>query len=214
MAHLGLADELFLIGHDGYSGKARIHTNMFSCGLAAAALGELLLAGDLGIEEGRITGWRPRPTGGDVVVDQVLAELQRIGAGHPVHGWIEHLRNEIKEVIAYRLVGRGVVRREVSRSLTGRTSVRYPAVDATEVTRPIVRLGFLLGRRDPLDPLSALLSGLTAAIGVGIVVPMLSAGAARERLAAVSAAMPQAHRDLLKGLDAALAAVALSAHRG
>lgn len=211
MAHPALADELFMMGHDEYTGKIKINGDVLSCGLAAAALGELLLAGTLTVDGGRVTGWTAQQNG-DVVVDQVVSQLQRVGAGHGVHQWIEHLRAEIKELVAYRMVGHGLIRRETSRSFTGRTQTRFPAGDPTEATRSSVRLGFLLGRPSDFDPQSALLASLATAVGLGIVAPTLTAGAVRERLGAVRAALPPACRDLAAGVDTAIATVALQAH--
>ncbi|GHJ49078.1 hypothetical protein Cs7R123_64200 [Catellatospora sp. TT07R-123] len=208
---LALADELFLIGHDEYSGKTKINNDVLSCGLAAAALAELVLGGTLVIESGRVAAWTARQNG-DAVNDQVVAELQRVGTGHPVQNWIQHLRTDIKEVVAHRLGLRGVVRRETARSLTGRTQIRYPATDPTEATRSVVRLGFLLGRpSETLDTPASLLCSLTTAIGVSIVVPMLSNPATRDRLEQVRTGMPQDLRDLVKGVESAIATVALQA---
>ncbi|MDI1462822.1 GPP34 family phosphoprotein [Catellatospora sp. KI3] len=208
---LALADELFLIGHDEYSGKTKINNDVLSCGLAAAALGELMLAGTLVVESGRVAAWSARQNG-DAVNDQVVAELQKVGTGHPVQNWIQHLRTDIKEVVAHRLGLRGIVRRETSRSLTGRTQVRYPAADPTEATRSVVRLGFLLGRpSEALDLPAALLSSLSTAVGVAIVVPMLNNGQTRDRLEQVRLGLPQELRELVKGVESAIATVALQA---
>lgn len=211
LANLGLAGELFLIGHNEYSGKLKINSEMLSCGLAAAALGELLLAGALTIDKGRLVSWTARQSG-DTLTDLVVAELQRIGGGHPAHSWIEHLRERIKEVVAHRLAKHGVIRIETARTLTGRMQTRFVANDPIEASRPAVRLSFLLGQGPlPLDPHSALLSALTTAIGIELVIPTISSRLVRDRLAGVRASLPAAHADLVKGVETAVATVALSA---
>ena len=47
MRPLPLADELFLIGHDEYTGKSVVNGDVLGCGLAGAVVAELLLAGRL-----------------------------------------------------------------------------------------------------------------------------------------------------------------------
>ncbi|MEV4411229.1 GPP34 family phosphoprotein [Catellatospora sp. NPDC049609] len=211
MAGLALADELFQMGHDEYSGKVRVSVDMLGCGLAAAALGELLLAGTLSVQDGKLAGWTARQTG-DPVTDQVVAQLQRVGAGHALHHWVAHLRPEITELVAYRMAGKGVIRRETSRSFTGRVQTRFPASDPTEATRSAVRLGFLLGRPSDFDPQSALLAMLATGVGLDIVAPSLSGGQVRDRLALLQRSLPADHRDLIRAVDTAVAAIALQSH--
>ncbi|WP_155372780.1 GOLPH3/VPS74 family protein [Catellatospora vulcania] len=211
MPELALADELFVMGHDEYSGKPRINHDVLSVGLAAAALGELLIAETLTVDGGRVTGWTAKHNG-DPVTDQIVAQLQKVGPGHRVHQWVEHLRGDIKELVAYRLVGHGAIRRETSRSFTGRTQTRFPATDPTEATRPVVRLGFLIGRPGDFDPQSALLACIATAIDLNIVAPTLSPSTVRQRLADLPARLVPGYRDLLAAVDTAVAAVALQAH--
>lgn len=211
MTALALADELFHMAHDEFSGKVRISGDMLGCGLAAAALGELLLAGTLTVTDGRLAAWTARQTG-DPLTDHVVAQLQRVGTGHALHHWIAHLRPEVTELVAYRMTGQGLVKRETSRGFTGRVQVRYPAADPMAATRSAVRLGFLLGRPGDFDPQSALLAALATGVGLDIVAPALSGGQVRERLALVHRALPPDHGDLAKSLDTAVAAVALQSH--
>ncbi|GAB4052253.1 GOLPH3/VPS74 family protein [Catellatospora paridis] len=211
MPELALADELFVMGHDEYSGKPKLNHDVLSVGLAAAALGELLIAETLTVDGGRVTGWTAKQNG-DPVVDQIVALLQRVGPGHRVHQWVEHLRGDIKELVAYRLVGRGVVKRETSRGFTGRVQVRFPATDPNEATRSVVRLGFLIGRPADFDPHSALLACIANAVDLNIVAPTLSPSTVRQRLAELPGRLAPAYRDLLAAVDTAVAAVALQAH--
>ncbi|MEV0453608.1 GOLPH3/VPS74 family protein [Catellatospora methionotrophica] len=211
MPELALADELFVMGHDEYNGKPRINHDVLSVGLAAAALGELLIADTLTVDGGRITGWTARQSG-DPVVDELVAQLQKVGPGHRLHQWVEHLRGDIKELVAYRLVGHGLVKRATSRGFTGRVQVRFPATDPTEATRSVVRLGFLLTRPGDFDPQSALLACLATAVDLSIVAPTLSPSTVRQRLADLPARMVPGYRDLLAAVDSSVAAVALQAH--
>ncbi|MEU7822514.1 GPP34 family phosphoprotein [Catellatospora sp. NPDC049133] len=211
MPELALADELFVMGHDEYSGKPRLNHDVLSVGLAAAALGELMIAETVTVDGGRLTGWTARQNG-DPVIDQIVAQLQQVGPGHRVHQWVEHLRADIKELVGYRLVGHGVVRRETSRSFTGRTQIRFPATDPTEATRSMVRLGFLLTRPGDFDPQSALLACIANAVDLTIVAPTLSTATMRQRLAELPGRLVPGYRDLLAAVDSAVAAVALQAH--
>jgi hypothetical protein len=211
MAELWLADELFLIGHDEYNGKPKINIELLGAGLAGAALAEMLFSGGVELTNGQV-GLGPTYRAGNVVANHVLAELRTNGNGHPVQAWIEHLRPDIREVVAFRLVGGGVVRRQTSRSLTGRAQVRFPALDPMGASKSAVRIGYLLGSPQPLDTVTALLAGLTGAIGIPIIVPTLSSGLARDRIAANRAALPPAHRTIVAGVEAVVSSVALSSH--
>ncbi|GAA1419550.1 GPP34 family phosphoprotein [Catellatospora coxensis] len=211
MPELALADELFMMGHDEYSGKSRLNHDVLSVGLAAAALGELMIDETITVDGGRLTGWTAKQNG-DPVTDQIVAQLQQVGPGHRVHQWVEHLRGDIKELVAYRLVGHGVVRRETSRTFTGRVQVRFPATDPTEATRSMVRLGFLLTRPGDFDPQSALLACIATAVDLSIVAPTLSSATTRQRLAELPGRLVPGYRDLLAAVDSAVAAVALQAH--
>src|SRR5262249_34739166 len=121
MRSLPLADELFLVGHDEYSGKPIVNSVILDSGLAGAVIGELLLGGRLVINESRVQVYDPRPYG-ESVSDAALAEILRQQENHPVRAWVEYLRDDVREMVGRRLVGSRMVEREESRGFRFRAS--------------------------------------------------------------------------------------------
>ncbi|MFC0003747.1 GOLPH3/VPS74 family protein [Micromonospora siamensis] len=163
-----LADALFLIGHDEFSGKPHGATDRLEFALAGAAMAELIFERRITIDNGNVVAidrrlWQEPLT--DLIVTEILG---REGA-HPTRLWIRYLREhqQIRERVGTRLVNNGVVRREQSRGL--RRTVRWPAVDPNQAAAPRVRLTALLMRHEQsqLDVETLLLASLTGAVGVG-----------------------------------------------
>lgn len=207
-----LADELLLIGHDEYSGKAIVSGEVLDTGLAGAVLGELLLAGRIVIEGGKVALRDPRPYG-EPVTDAATAEIHRKGNMFAARSWVEYLRADVREMVARRLLALGVIRREQGRSML-RQVVRYPAVDPVRAAGPRVRLRYLLERPGLIDQQAAMLASLLRACALEPVLVLdvrpepgvdLIAGAAR-------ALSPEGHA-LIRGVDTAVAAIALTIRR-
>ncbi|MGC1215324.1 MAG: GPP34 family phosphoprotein [Micromonospora sp.] len=163
-----LADALFLIGHDEFSGKPHVAVDRLNCALAGAALAELIFERRITIENGGVVAidrrlWQEPLT--DLIVTEIIG---REGV-HPTRLWIRYLRDHlnIQERVGTRLATAGVVRREQGRAL--RRSVRWPATDPNQAASPRVRLTALLMRqqRAELDAETLLLAGLTGAVGFG-----------------------------------------------
>jgi hypothetical protein len=206
-----LADELFLIGLDEFSGKPQSAPGLLDTAIAGAALGELLF-------EGRIT------VGGGVVVlddrpwqepltDLIVAEIARRGDGHAGRLWLKFLREEgqIRERVGKRLASAGWVRREESRGL--RRSIRWPALDPNLAAAPRVRLGAVLRNSDAaMDVRTATLAALAGAGGLTKLITLFD-GAIPERIAAARRLLPPQVEALLSSVDAAVAAAAVSVRR-
>src|SRR4051812_29822687 len=92
MYALPLADELFLIGHDQYTGKPQVSDSALDTGLAGAVLGELVLAGRLGVADDTKVEVRDQRPYGERVSDAALAEMLKQTEQHPVRAWVEYLR--------------------------------------------------------------------------------------------------------------------------
>src|SRR4051812_16223568 len=109
MQILPLADELFLVGHDEYSGKAVVDGRRLDTGLAGAVLAELVQAQRIAVDLGgliRVLDDRPA---GERVTDAALAELLRHAPGQPLRPWLEHLRVQARIMVAPRLAQVGLV---------------------------------------------------------------------------------------------------------
>lgn len=207
-----LADQLFLIAHDDYSGKPLAGPDLLDTALAGAVLGELVFDGRIGITEGRVfikdhRLWR------EPVSDRALGEIVRQGDGHAARAWLEFLRPHVREQVGERLVTAGLVSRQESRSLSLRITVRWPGLDPNQVAIPRVHLTYVLGRLDqPLDLQTATLAALVRAGGL-IRVLNLANKVLQERIAAARKQLPPVLSDLLAAVDAAVAAAALTVRR-
>src|SRR5262252_8816407 len=92
MIVLPLADELFLVGHDQYSGKPQVSDSALDTGLAGAVLGELALAGRIYVADDTNVIVRDQRPWGERVSDAALAEILKQREPHPVRAWVEYLR--------------------------------------------------------------------------------------------------------------------------
>nr|MDT0657242.1 GPP34 family phosphoprotein [Micromonospora sp. DSM 115978] len=208
-----LADDLFLIAHDDYSGKAVVAPNLLDTTLAGAVLGELALENRISIMRSQIyvddhRAWH------EPVSDRALGEIVHRGDGHPVRSWLEFLGPQARYQVGDRLVSAGAVRRETGRTISLRSTVRWPGTDPNRVAVPRVKLSAVLERSDrPLDPRTALLAALVHAGRMIRVLNLPNKAQAIDRIGAARRLLPPALRDLLDGVDATIAAAAMMIRR-
>ncbi len=207
-----LADELFLIAHDDYTGKPIAAANLLDSTLAGAVLAELILDGRITITHDRVYA-TDRRTWHEPVTDLALDEILRHGDGHPTRTWLEFLSPQAREQVGDRLVRADAVRRESTRGLDLRTSVRWPGTDPNRAAKPRIRLAAILERADrPLDAHTATLAALIRAGGV-IRALALHDKAVLERIASARHRLSPELGELLTAVDAAIAAAALTVGR-
>jgi len=212
MIALPLADELFLVGHDQYTGKPQISDGVLDTGLAGAVLGELVLAGRLSVgEETHVVARDQRPYG-ERVSDAALAEILKQHDAHPVRAWVEYLRDHARTMVAPRLVHTGLIERVQARAMLKQT-VRYPATDALKAASPQARLRYVLDHPTHLDEQTAVLGGLVLATGLDFVVGGGSTRETRDGLARMQNLLRPDLQALILGVESAVAQIALSAHR-
>ncbi|MFG3602782.1 GOLPH3/VPS74 family protein [Micromonospora chersina] len=162
-----LADALFLIGHDEFTGKPHVAVDRLECGLAGAALAELMFERRIVLDGVGIAAVDPR-LWQEPLSDLLITEILRREGAHPARLWIRYLRTQlnINERVGTRLVTAGVLRREQGK-LLGR-SVRWPATDPNQAASPRVRLTAMLMHRSPaeLDPETLFLASLVDTVGL------------------------------------------------
>ncbi|SBT43134.1 GOLPH3/VPS74 family protein [Micromonospora narathiwatensis] len=206
-----LADALFLIGHDEFSGKPHGAADRLDCGLAGAALAELMFERRIAVEDGRMAAidgrlWQ------EPLTDLLATEIMRREGAHPIRLWIRYLRDHLNicERVGTRLATAGVVRREQGR-LLGR-SVRWPAVDPNQAASPRVRLTAMMMRQNAadLDVESLLLAALIEAVGLG---PNVFDAQVTARMRECGKLLPPPLHSLLGAVVAALDATTVSVRR-
>jgi len=205
MQILPLADELFLVGHDEYSGKPVVDGRRLDTGLAGAVLAELVQAQRIAIETGdliRVLDDRPV---GERVTDAALAELLRHAAGQPLRPWLEHLRVQARIMVAPRLAEAGLVAHAPPRRPL-RWTTRYPALDLLAAAAPRVRVRFMMDQPELRDAPTTALGAFAGSAGLGHVFGIGTGQRARRRLERWAGQLPA---DL--GLICAAVAVTVAA---
>jgi hypothetical protein len=212
MIALPLADELFLVGHDHYSGKSKISDTVLDTGLAGAVLGELVLAGRLAVADDNLVTARDQRPYGERVSDAALAEILKQHEVHPVRAWVEYLREHARTMVAPRLVQSRLVERVQARSML-KTTVRYKAVDSLKASSAQARLRYMLDHQDTLDEQTAVLGALVLATGLDYLLGGGSPREVRDGLGLMGQRLRPDLQALVAGVESAVAAIALSGHR-
>jgi hypothetical protein len=212
MQALPLADELFLVGHDPYSGKPQISDNALDTGLAGAVLAELALTDRIYVDDDTVVTVRDQRPRGERVSDAALAEILKQRDLHPVRAWVEYLRDHARTMVAPRLVQMGLVERVQSRSML-KQIIRYPATDPVRASSAESRLRYMLDHPENLDVQTAVLAGLVMAVGLDFKLSGASPREIRDGLSRMLRILRPDMRSLIVGVESAVAALALSARR-
>jgi hypothetical protein len=193
MRALPLADDLFLIGHDEYNGRARTNDVDLDAGLAGAVLAELVLLGWIRVADNSGIVVRHYQNGRDQVQDAAMAMIMDQPSTHSALSWVDYLRGYVRDPVVARLSSAGLIRPRAG------LKVRYPATDPTRAAAPQARLRFALDHPSDVDDHTALLAGLVMATNVAYVL----AGSPRE----VRDGLARMYHTLPTGLRAIIAAV-------
>jgi hypothetical protein len=212
MIVLPLADELFLVGHDQYTGKPHISDNALDTGLAGAVLGELVLTGRLYVDEDTLVVVRDQRPYGERVSDAALAEVLKQREQHPVRAWVEYLRDHARTMVAPRLVQMGMIERVQARSMLKQTT-RYPATDKLKAASAQARLRYMLDHPSNLDEQTAVLGALVLAAGLDFILGGGSGRETRDGLIRMHQLLRPELSALVLGVESAVAQIALSARR-
>lgn len=214
MADGHLGDDLFLVVHDEFTGKLRVSPDLLECGVVAAVLAELVIAGRLGIPGGRVVVTDHRGQGKDEIGAFVVESVQRQPKTHNVRTWIGTFDGLMTKLTARRLIDAGVLRRETNRRLLRRSADRFPAVDLLAAARPRIRLEHMLRTPEEFDLAGAVIAALVGVLGIDSVLnPALDRGETRELIGQLHGHLPTDLRSLLDGCAEAVAAVSLTVRR-
>jgi len=206
-----LADELFLLAHDDVSGTPRLHLPTVRLGLAAALIGELLLAGRITTYAAQVLvtdRTPPHDALAHAVLDQLAAEPQHL----PLRTWLTFLAEDTHQPVALRLWRAGHLRQEPARRLL-RRGVRYVPVDMNAAAWPWARLTGQLSGRESMATQDLLLAGRVLATGLDRMVLRDTPATARHTLDQRLAALPVPLRELLGHTAAAVGESVLTQRR-
>ncbi|MEU1881084.1 GPP34 family phosphoprotein [Streptosporangium sp. NPDC020072] len=157
-----LADDLFFVMHDNSTGRLRLHARLAGLGLAAAILGELMLAGrtTVGLAAGqiRLVVLDTAPPGDAVTrtaLDHIIAE-----PAHRLHTWLQFFARTALADVAARMTADGLLRPPGRRP-----SRRQAPVDVNIAAWPGGRVNLAIQRREPLNVQDNVLLGLLVVTG-------------------------------------------------
>ncbi|MEU8385793.1 GPP34 family phosphoprotein [Streptosporangium sp. NPDC048865] len=156
-----MADDLFFVMHDNATGRMRLHARLTGLGLAAAVLGELMLAGRItvGSEAGRVRlvvldAPPPQDALTRTALEHIVAE-----PAHRFRTWLQFLARTAHTDVAARMTAEGLLRPG------RRPSRRWTPVDVNIAGWPGGRVNLAIQRREPLNVQDRVLLGLLVATG-------------------------------------------------
>ena len=157
-----MANDLFFVMHDNTTGRMRLHARLTGLGLAAAILGELMLAGRITVElaagQMRLVVLDAAPPGDaltQTALDHIVAE-----PSHRFCTWLQFLARTALADVAARMTADGLLRPPGRRP-----SRRQVPVDVNTAAWPGGRVNLAIQRRQPLSVQDGVLLGLLVATG-------------------------------------------------
>jgi hypothetical protein len=213
MSRESMAAAFLLLVHDEFSGRARCSADLLRCGLVGAQLGELVIAGRMGVAEGRLQPLDADPLGNarpaaEYVMECLLGQPRQ----HTVRTWTDNLGEPLHEMIVVELVEDGVIRRE-SGGFGRRRSERYPAVNLLRAAAPRARIERMINAPRELDLAGAFTIAMMWALGIEAVLDTQAERGGVELVERIKARMPATLRELLDGIGTSAAASSLTVRR-
>ncbi|OKJ73938.1 hypothetical protein AMK30_15625 [Streptomyces sp. CB02460] len=170
VSHFTLPEELVLLAHDPVEGRVVCRPYSLRLGIAGAVAAELVLAGRVVVQDGKISA-TGAPALGDSFLDAALAGVAGRRKGHKLQRWVREAAavkttaGRTDEVWRHRLVARGALREERTRAL-GVIAQRRHLVgpdDRTSLARERVSA---VGHGTTDDERARLLAALVGAMGL------------------------------------------------
>lgn len=213
MIRESMAGAFLLLLHDEFSGRPRCGPDPLRGGLVGAQLAELLIAGRVGLAEGRVHPLPADPPADTHPAAEYVVECVRSQPGrYTVRTWTENLGEPLHQMVVAELVDGGVIRRE-SGGLGWRRAVRLPAVDLLRAAAPRARIERMITTPRELDLAGAFTIAMLWELGIEEVMDVRAPCGSGNLVERISARMPTALRDLLDGIGDAAVAASLTVRR-
>jgi hypothetical protein len=206
-----LADDLYFIVHDDHSGRSRLHPRAVQLGLAAALLGELMLADRITVHSGGIHVCSQQPPA-DALAHTILDRLVGQQPHSDLRAELPVIAAGATEAVAHRLERAGQVRYVQVRRLA-RSTGRWVPTDPTQAAWRTARLHLLLSSHDEVTWHDVILAALLSAIGAMGRVLRDAEPQARTRLTAILAELPGSVIELVAHTEAAVGNAVLAQRR-
>ena len=202
-----LADDLYLLAHHERTGRPLLSPRAAGLGLAGALLGELVLAGAVGVCGGEVV------TGVGLAEDALAAEVLGQVAGEdkvrPVGEWLAFLSRTAPGGVVGRLEAAGYLAAVPARPWR---ATRWVPVSPDCAFAPVTRVKAALNPAQPADAQTVALAGLAAACGLGARLAGWLPPGSRLRMDQAAGRLDAGLREVITQTNAAVGA-ALLAHR-
>ena len=205
-----LADQYFLIAHEDRTGRSRLHPRATGLGLAAALIGELMLAGRVRIIEGELHIVSRQPPG-DALAHDILDLLISQPQHREVRVWLAFLSQDAAVRVGERLMRFGAVEPVTRRRMLSTQTLYMPnnAEQRNAAAWAPARLANLLMRNLEMSAGDRLLAGLVAATGLTrhVLYDFTMHRQAMLNLTDVVASLPADLRELIEYTEASVGSV-------
>ncbi|ONI70641.1 hypothetical protein ALI144C_49400 [Actinosynnema sp. ALI-1.44] len=213
LGDLSLCEALFFLGHDPFSGRARIRRGVLELGLSAAALADLLFDERITLDHGTVV-LISRVTTGEPIADRTLAGIMSEQSPHGVRDWVEHIAETIYDIVVETLTVRELVSVTEKRGMF-RHSLHYQPTDLRIASAPRAAIRAAMIENDRCAPPVATLALIAWSIGIDdIGEPETSRKHSAEWVLRVKNTLVSPFSGLVCGTDAAVAATVYGGSRG
>ena len=164
-----LADELFLLGYDGASGKPLVSTSYLDLGLGGALLLDLVLAERVMLDGDRVLAAAAAGDAagtGDALLDGALGRIRGEANPRKPEHWVRQLSKGTRDAVQRRLVDAGVLRLEEHKLLGLIPVRRMPEVDGRIEAELVGRLRNVVLSGATPDARTAAIISLALACGL------------------------------------------------
>ncbi|WP_051793465.1 GPP34 family phosphoprotein [Kibdelosporangium aridum] len=209
---LSLCESLFFLGHDPFTGKARIRGGLLDIGLSAAILADLLFDERITLDHGSVV-LISRYATGEPIADRMLARLLAETEQHGIRDWVEHLADGIFDIVVENLTVRELVTPVEKRGMF-KHSLHYQPADLRIASSPRASIRSAMLGTSRCDLPVATLALIAWTVGLDdICEPELSRKQIMDWVDRVKSVIVQPFRGLISGTDAAVAAAVYGGNR-
>nr|WP_225953877.1 GPP34 family phosphoprotein [Kibdelosporangium phytohabitans] len=213
MGDLSLCEALFFLGHDPFTGRARIRRDVLDIGLSAAALADLLFDERITLHHGTVV-LISRFATGEPIADRALARIMAEQAPHGVRDWVEHIAETIYDTVVETLTVRELVTAKEKRGIF-RHSLHYQPADLRIASTPRAAIRTAMIENNRCTPAVATLASIAWSVGVDdFGEPEMSRKHSAGWVDRVKNALTHPFGGLVSGTDAAVAAKVYGGGRG
>lgn len=206
-----LADDLYFLAHDDRTGRPRLHPRAVQLGLAAALIGELMLADRVAIQGGRIFVKNHQPPN-DALAHTILDRLAGQQPFSDLRTELAVIGQSAPDAVAHRLERVGAVEYVETRRLM-RSVGHWVPTDPSAAAWRTARLRRLLSGEDEMTWHDVLLAALLPATGLAGPVLRDTDPRARARVKGILAQLPGSVAELVAYTEAAVGNAILANRR-